>query len=97
QLFWQLRRDACSDEYWDRLWIIQEIGKARKIRVCLGATPMDWARFMDLLKVVKSPKNKGPWKMQTQLVTKYTGGHKLRNLLDAHKKALCKDPRDKIY
>jgi hypothetical protein len=96
-LFWQLRRDACSDEYWDRLWIIQEIGKARRIRVCLGALPMDWERFIDLLKVVKFPRHKGPWRLQTQLETKYTGGHKLLNLLDTHKKALCKDPRDKVY
>ncbi|EDN99744.1 hypothetical protein SS1G_02602 [Sclerotinia sclerotiorum 1980 UF-70] len=36
----------CSNEYWNRLWIIQEIGKARKLLISFGQKLIDWNRFM---------------------------------------------------
>ncbi|KAG6020283.1 hypothetical protein E4U41_002893 [Claviceps citrina] len=35
-----------SDGYWDRVWILQEIGKARRIQLCLGAQPVEWDAFI---------------------------------------------------
>ncbi|KAJ3497851.1 hypothetical protein NLG97_g1575 [Lecanicillium saksenae] len=40
-----------SDEYWNRVWIRQEIGKARRIQLLLGSDPIDWERFMIWLRV----------------------------------------------
>ena len=36
-----------TDGYWDRLWVIQEIGKAHRIQVCFGrCRVMDWDAFI---------------------------------------------------
>ncbi|CAD6446101.1 22466878-a66f-4687-b053-925e6e57bb5e [Sclerotinia trifoliorum] len=39
----------CSNEYWNRLWIIQEIGKARKLVISFGQDLIDWKRFMETI------------------------------------------------
>lgn len=42
-----LVQDAAQDEYWSRLWIVQEIGKARDIEVCIGkSTGVNWENFI---------------------------------------------------
>jgi hypothetical protein len=38
-----------------------------------------------------------PLKLATQREEKYHRGYNLRNLLESHQNAICKDPRDKIY
>ncbi|ESZ94495.1 hypothetical protein SBOR_5143 [Sclerotinia borealis F-4128] len=39
----------CSNEYWTRLWIIQEIGKARKLIISFGSELIDWQRFVEII------------------------------------------------
>ncbi|KAF7877239.1 hypothetical protein EAF04_000924 [Stromatinia cepivora] len=39
----------CSNEYWNRLWIIQEIGKARKLVISFGQELIDWERFVETI------------------------------------------------
>jgi hypothetical protein len=90
-----------SDEYWARVWIVQEIGKARKIQVCVGEGKVAWNVFVGTIKksipVVRVGAEKGPLKLEKQLQEKYRRGHTLRELLENHQDAICKDPRDKIY
>lgn len=40
-----------SDEYWNRVWIRQEIGKGRHIQLLLGSDPVDWEGFMRWVRV----------------------------------------------
>lgn len=39
----------CSNEYWNRLWIIQEIGKARRLIISFGQELIDWQLFMETI------------------------------------------------
>ncbi|KAF7956099.1 hypothetical protein EAE96_005019 [Botrytis aclada] len=102
---------VCSNEYWKRLWIIQEIGKARKLIIFFRKEPINWQRFMETVILdwpypawitQKAMKGYGlshtvPWNLYYQLQNKYDGGHKLQNLMANHRQALCKEPRDKVY
>ncbi|PMD42254.1 hypothetical protein L207DRAFT_553431 [Hyaloscypha variabilis F] len=88
--------ELCSDGYWDRLWIIQEIGQAAQIEVCFGILAMDWNAFIEMVTLHNSS-CEGPLRLNRLLQEKYSGSHTLRKLLQDHRKALCKEPRDKIY
>jgi hypothetical protein len=88
--------ELCIDGYWDRLWIIQEIGRARQKEVCFGNLAMDWNAFIELATLHNSS-CEGPLRLNRLLQEKYSASHTLRKLLQDHRKALCKEPRDKIY
>lgn len=42
-------KDLCADDYWNRVWIVQEIVQARQIKVCFGKRAMDWPHFIHLV------------------------------------------------
>lgn len=102
---------VCSNEYWKRLWIIQEIGKARKLTIFFGQKLIDWQRFLETItldwpypawitqgKMEENALSQTvPWSLYYQLRNKYDGAHKLQNLMANHRHALCKEPRDKVY
>jgi hypothetical protein len=89
----------CSRGYWKRLWIIQEIGKARLggLLIHYDSTTIEWDRFIEILKSKISPLTRIPLKLDDQRKGRFAGGHSLSNLLRTYPGALCKDPRDKIY
>jgi hypothetical protein len=89
-------RDLCRRPYWKRLWIIQEIGKSRYRRIHYDNTAVEWSRFMENIKLHRDLANSVPLKLDTQVNSRYHH-QKLSNLLMANHRALCKDPRDKIY
>jgi hypothetical protein len=91
-----LVKELRSDGYWDRLWIIQEIGRARKNIVCFGTSAMDWNAFIEMITPSKSSFD-GPLRLDRLVKEKYTGSLTLQKLLQDHRKASCKEPRDKIY
>lgn len=96
----QAIQDVSGDEYWQRVWILQEIGKARKIQVCFGsAGPLDWDCFVRHVEkhAESKERNIGPLALQAMRRNKYSGSCSLKKLLENHLDALCKDPRDKIY
>ena len=82
----------CSRDYWNRVWIVQEIGKARKIRIHYGTGMVDWNTFIDTIKTYVSVADCVPLKLAKQLGDKFNNGHKLENLLNLHENALCKEP-----
>lgn len=47
-------RDLCEREYWRRMWIIQEVIHADRIRVWCGARSVDWAVFDRLYLTLKT-------------------------------------------
>jgi hypothetical protein len=87
--------DMCSRDYWNRVWIIQEIGKARRIQIPVNEQLIDWgiASVKELPTLAESV----PLKLTNGLLDKYGHGHRLHTLLSEHSQAMCKDPRDKIY
>jgi Heterokaryon incompatibility protein (HET) len=87
----------CKKAYWTRVWIIQEIGRARRIRIYFGSHNTDWERFISTDKLCQSCHNTIPLKLQQQLDDKYSSGHKLQTLIETHKGNLCKEPRDHVY
>lgn len=100
------------DKYWERVWIIQEIGKATRIEVGLIATisqGTSGAQTIDetiactfpwggfIKGVTRKDWAGGPIRLDQQLRQKYSGGHTLRALLETHQSAKCGVPHDKIY
>jgi hypothetical protein len=87
-----------TDPYWDRLWILQEIGRAKKLRVCFGNESSSWERFMDLVALHNSDGTTGPLRLNRLLrQEKYNDSHTLKRLLEEHREAKCSEPRDKVY
>jgi hypothetical protein len=86
-----------TDPYWDRLWILQEIGQAKKLRVCFGNESSSWERFMHLIAMHNSDGNTGPLRLERLRQEKYNDSHTLKRLLEEHREAKCSEPRDKVY
>jgi hypothetical protein len=99
QLLWQL----CQSPYWQRVWIIQELGKARRIKVQFAHNSLSWESFIGSISyITKNSKrkymlNSKPMQIADQLADKYGRSHRLRNLLEKHQDSLCQNPHDKIY
>lgn len=94
----QMVRYLRTDAYWDRLWILQEIGRAKKLRVCFGDGSFAWVDFMHLITMHNSDGNTGPLRLDRLLrQEKYNESHTLKRLLEEHREAKCSEPRDKVY
>ncbi|TIC91658.1 Heterokaryon incompatibility protein 6, OR allele [Colletotrichum higginsianum] len=91
----EMVRQLVADEYWNRVWIIQEVGQNEMKRVCFGHMEVGWDDFIHLVTMHNA--KGGPLRLAQQLSQKYAGAHTLRRLLIDHKDAQCKEPRDKIY
>lgn len=99
--------------YWQRLWVVQEIGKAASIQVCYATSHPDpsapggfsyrnhflpWDDFIvKIQSLARESDRAGALRLDAQLKEKDKGSHTLRSLLEAHHGALCKNPRDKVY
>jgi len=87
-------RPLAEAEYWRRVWIIQEIGLARRILICFKNGTMEWSQFIE---GVQGFEDCLPYRLKMQLDGKYGNEHGLQRLVESHKDKLCKDPRDHIY
>lgn len=87
----------CSRNYWKRVWIIQEIGNARRIQILLNKQTIDWERFIAAIKELPTLADSGPVRLANGLLDKYGDGHRLHTLLSKHSQEMCKDLRDNIY
>ncbi|KAK4076663.1 uncharacterized protein Triagg1_4266 [Trichoderma aggressivum f. europaeum] len=95
---WKMVRHLRTDPYWDRLWILQEIGRARQLRVCFGNKTFSWDHFMHLITMHNSDGATGPLRLNRLLrEEKYNDSHTLKRLLEEHREAKCSEPRDKVY
>ncbi|KAK1834092.1 heterokaryon incompatibility protein-domain-containing protein [Podospora conica] len=97
--------------YWNRLWIVQELGKAAKIDVCFSSFHPDpgfsttvlnrflpWPDFVAKIRDhARQEDQVAVLRLDDQLKNKGKGSHTLRSLLETHHGALCKNPRDKVY
>ncbi|KAK2601599.1 hypothetical protein QQS21_004834 [Conoideocrella luteorostrata] len=85
----------CDDQYWTRVWIVQEIGQASQLRVCFGRQAVSWEAFIHLITLHN--RNGGPMRLHRLLQERDHDGYTLRKLLQDHQEARCEDPKDKIY
>ncbi|KAF5691709.1 het domain-containing protein [Fusarium circinatum] len=85
-----------NDDYWNRVWIIQEIGQAQKIKVCFGNSAAEWKQFTQFI-AMHNFGPKGPIRLDRHRVEKYTGSNTLLQLLQDHKEADCQYRKDKVY
>ncbi|TGO60704.1 hypothetical protein BCON_0033g00160 [Botryotinia convoluta] len=92
----EMVKELCTDGYWNRLWIIQEIGRVRQIEVRFGEIDMSWKAFIEVV-ILHENSHEGPLRLNSLLREKYSSIHTFRKLLSDHREALCKEPRDKIY
>ena len=87
----------CDNPYWKRVWIIQEVGLAKKLLVHYGAYKAEWTTFIKRIQSNYKFRDSLPVKLQKQLDEKYENGHKLQALIESHRGSLCKEARDHIY
>ncbi|KAL6823513.1 heterokaryon incompatibility domain-containing protein [Trichoderma camerunense] len=91
-------RYLLTDPYWNRLWILQEIGRARQLQVCFGNQTFPWDQFMRLISMYNSDGATGPLRLNRLLrQEKSNDSHTLKRLLVEHRDAKCSEPRDKVY
>lgn len=75
---------------------------ARKVQICYAKHTVEWKYFINAVNAASAVprsnlENTGPMRLQKQIEKKYTREHKLQNLLEIHRYALCKEPRDHVY
>lgn len=92
-----LLRILAENSYWKRVWIIQEVGIARKIIVHYGTVQREWSALIKSFRSNSETRDSLPVKLQKQIDEKYEDGHKLQALIENHRDSLCKEPRDHIY
>lgn len=91
----EMVKQLCRDPYWNRLWIIQEIGQAHRLKVCFGRFEKHWRDFIDSIRLHQ--KDGRPIILDNLRKERNINGYRLRNLLLEHQGALCKEPQDKVY
>ncbi|KAI0517557.1 heterokaryon incompatibility protein-domain-containing protein [Xylaria bambusicola] len=87
-----------TTSYWQRLWVVQEVGLAQKIFFVCGPTVfvneenLRWAHQMQAVKIAK-----GMGSMLEARRTRFTNLIRLQNLIEQFAGQICSEPRDKIY
>lgn len=93
-------------EYWRRVWIVQEIGLARKISFFYEfrnqTVVIEWQHFMSTLEDMASHENDDaeavlPLKLKKHREGRHGDINKLEQLLETFAYTDCQEPRDKIY
>jgi hypothetical protein len=90
-------RTLAENPYWRRVWIIQEVGLARKILVHYGTVQREWSELIKRFRFNSETQDSLPVKLQKQIDGKYEDGHKLQALIENYRDSLCKESRDHIY
>lgn len=98
-----------SRRWFHRVWVLQEVGLARKATVLCGERSLDWALFsVDRLSQGGLPTQTYPnqiygsrERIKPGVLLLETDIHKVKpslvELMHAGRNSLCKDPRDKVY
>lgn len=90
-----------NNPYWERLWIIQEMALARKLRVQIGSYRMDWDRLLCFVTALGSHEElrqrEGLIRLNDLRIARHSPLTRLEVLLEDFKYAKCDEPRDKIY
>jgi hypothetical protein len=111
--FWDIdktHRDwLLGNEYWRRVWIVQELGLARRLKVYTSSWCQDWDDFFRDLSLEILPPRKAVRrteylkdfvfieKLDEKRKDRHGNSNRLETLLEDFQYAKCQDPRDKIY
>ncbi|KAL5328035.1 hypothetical protein ACEPPN_005742 [Leptodophora sp. 'Broadleaf-Isolate-01'] len=105
-LNWIAIRNLLNRPWFGRLWIFQEIGHATKAVVVVGKDELSWEAFrIAVFWIIYMTEGKAPlsdvfdaaYLRQIESLLQENPGRALERLLDSTKKAICYDPRDRIY
>ncbi|KAN0095104.1 Heterokaryon incompatibility protein (HET) domain containing protein [Hyaloscypha variabilis] len=98
-----------GNEYWNRVWIIQEVGLARRLTGCTNTWQLCWDEFFSTLQVVNNYFSTNPKlnaslrnfelikKLDEKRRDRHGASNHLQFLLEDFQDAQCQDPRDKIF
>ncbi|KAK8048164.1 hypothetical protein PG994_009894 [Apiospora phragmitis] len=94
----ELAKRLCRNEYWQRLWIIQEIAHAFRLDVRFGSsTRLEWEAFIEFVRKHEIDDRSGPIRLHRLRNEVVVGSCTLQALLVDHCDARCAEPRDKVY
>ena len=110
---WNCLRDLCERTYWTRLWIVQELVKAKQLLLMWGDEQIQWnvlsAAFhtvqLNNVHIRSSETRFKPWDVVSssvpfQVWLQRDGGHPERTLLElmeSYHRSDCSVPHDKAY
>jgi len=107
EIFTRSVADICERPYWSRLWIIQEVIVAVKIKVQCGTVSMDWEELANGLRnmapfAADKTIDSGPGldrilQLEWMRETYHQMGCGLVKLLETFPGSNCSDTRDKLY
>ncbi|OCK80648.1 hypothetical protein K432DRAFT_327853, partial [Lepidopterella palustris CBS 459.81] len=93
--------------YWTRIWVIQEIGLARKLTVYCGNRSFDWQAIciihrvwkeLQLINNLRLGGDIGPWDIDQNIRARRLNSYlPLLDLLASYYSSFSSNPRDKIY
>ena len=93
-----------AQEYWNRAWLVQEIGMALTVVVHYGRSVFEWAEFVRLAKecfrcMQRPPQIEQVAKLDRLRKSRYSHRqpYHLGELLQTTQDSFCAEPRDKIY
>ncbi|KAI2617613.1 hypothetical protein GGS26DRAFT_576251 [Hypomontagnella submonticulosa] len=104
--------DLANRPYWSRFWVIQEFLLGINVELYCSNSKMDWSDFRDMVCRVAGVNPYGDRSIRRGTVDSYRalplvmGRHPdkhpevlqpLHDLLVAHHRAICKDPRDSVF
>ncbi|KAH8749443.1 heterokaryon incompatibility protein-domain-containing protein [Hyaloscypha finlandica] len=99
----------CTGNYWQRVWIVQEITRARRLTIVCGEYQVSWTYLSDMfawlgtLEQQKLPavavalQQSIPAKLKKQREEFRTGSTNLSSILRDCERSRCAVPHDKIY
>ena len=88
-----------ENDYWNRVWIVQEIGLSRKLAVCTGYGTIQWEDFFPAISRFKAWNNKFLLieTLNEKRAHRHGDSNRLETLLEDFRYAKCQELRDKIY
>lgn len=87
----QYRKWVSENKYWSRVWIIQEIGLARRLKVCTNSWTLGWDEFFSTLHIANGYFSENP---QLNIVVR---NFELIRKLDDGDIGLLYDPRETVH
>ena len=109
---WTAIGKLCRRDYWQRMWIIQEVQLARKLYIYCGCISASWNALKDTLdlantyltckdlakeKILLDVANSLAARLESHRLKRESHGSNLKELLHDCRESLSTDQRDKIY
>lgn len=107
---WLALRHLCKRAYWSRVWIVQEVVLAKRIKLQCGDSEVKWEGLENILNsmtqlytpkraliAMRMVRSSLPARLHELRTMHMNHGCTLSTLLQTTRNSLCSDPRDKVY